>query len=89
MSIEQDIASLRSEIAALNSRLDQQAQPIERKSYKIPEAAMALGVSERAVYSMIASGELRAVTLPGMTSKRVPVAALDELLQPRTKAAAS
>lgn len=49
-----------------------------RLAYSINEAATALSISRRSVYTMIAEGRLRSVRIGAR--QRVPVAALDELL---------
>jgi excisionase family DNA binding protein len=53
-------------------------QPIERKSYRVPEVARATGVSVAQVYKMVQDGELRSVKVGKMVL--VPAAAVDELL---------
>lgn len=51
----------------------------DRLAYRVAEAARLLGVSERTVRRLVASGQLRAVTVGGIVL--VPRAELDRLLE--------
>ncbi len=63
-------------------------QAIAPKAYRLPEAAQALRISERALRNLIASGALRYVRLERVTKdgvklrgdKIIPAAAIDEYL---------
>ena len=46
---------------------------LQPELYRIRDAALVLGVSERMVYSLIESGQLTAVRLPSTGTKRPPV----------------
>lgn len=77
-ALETDLAELRSMLATALQRIDD--RPRETKAYKIPEVGRVLGVDTKIVYAMIRAGELPTITLPTMTAKRVPVAAVDALV---------
>lgn len=53
-----------------------------RLALTVSETADALGVSRTVVYRMIRQGHLPAVTLPTMRDQRIPVAAIEQLLNP-------
>lgn len=52
----------------------------DRLALSVQEAADALGVGRSVVYRMIDAGELTAVVLPTMTSKRIPMWSLRQLV---------
>ena len=82
MSLEQHIAELADQLAAVMAELDRIATPVVPRLYKVPEAAQALRVDPSIVYRLIRAGHLATVTLPTMSEVRIPAAALDALVAP-------
>lgn len=54
-------------------------QTVNRKLYRVEEAAQLLGVGRTRVFDLIKLGELRSVKIGG--SRRIPAAALDEYVE--------
>lgn len=56
-------------------------EPLERRTYNVPEAARILGVGRNGIYELVRSGRLRALRL-GAEGHRIviPRDAIDELL---------
>ncbi|MFF8768523.1 helix-turn-helix domain-containing protein [Nocardiopsis dassonvillei] len=55
--------------------------PIPRVAYKVPEAALALALSEATTWKLVRSGELRSYTVG--TARFVPATALQEFVDAR------
>ncbi|MFE9642389.1 helix-turn-helix domain-containing protein [Nocardiopsis alba] len=58
-----------------------------RVAYKVPEAALALSLSEATVWKLVGSGAIRSYTVG--SARFVPVRALDEFIDARLAAEAS
>jgi excisionase family DNA binding protein len=57
-----------------------QAAPAGRLAYTVPEAADALGISERQVWRLVARGEVEAVEAPGTRRRLIRAAELERLI---------
>jgi excisionase family DNA binding protein len=62
------------------ARLAAQAAPAGRLAYTVPEAADALGISERQVWRLVARGEVEAVEAPGTRRRLIRAAELERLI---------
>lgn len=91
--IAEAAARIRTELAAITERATELTDELERLATAIPEqrrvitpsllttdeAAASLGIGRARVYEMIASGDLRSITIG--KRRRIPVAAIDELIE--------
>lgn len=80
MSLEDDMAELRADLAKLAHLIAAQGAPVTPASFTIKDAAIVLGVDRSIVRRLITEGHLLAACYPGMTDRRIPRTSIDAFL---------